>query len=85
MRRPTGGYQLSYSRYRDEQVPEYGLVWEGWVSVPGWVTVVDLRDREVINDDVLRDIERDFDLEELRVKEDDLDNDDMRVTPCHRT
>ena len=39
-------------------------------------TVVDLRDREVINDDVLRDIERDIDLEELRVKEDDLDNDD---------
>ena len=39
-------------------------------------TVIDLRDREVINDDVLRDIERDIDLEELRVKEDDLDNDD---------
>jgi CPA1 family monovalent cation:H+ antiporter len=37
--------------------------------------VLDLRDREVINDDVMRDIERDIDLEELRVKEDDLDND----------
>ena len=35
--------------------------------------IIDLRDREVINDDVLRDIERDIDLEELRVKEDDLD------------
>ncbi len=38
--------------------------------------IIDLRDREVINDDVLRDIERDIDLEELRVKEDDLDNDE---------
>jgi monovalent cation/hydrogen antiporter len=38
--------------------------------------IIDLRDREVINDDVLRDIERDLDLEELRVKEDDLDNDE---------
>ena len=37
--------------------------------------IIDLRDREVINDDVLRDIEHDIDLEELRVKEDDLDND----------
>ena len=36
---------------------------------------IDLRDREVINDDVLRDIEHDIDLEELRVKDDDLDND----------
>jgi hypothetical protein len=35
-----------------------------------------LRDREVINDDVLRDIERDIDLEELRVKDDDFDNDE---------
>jgi monovalent cation/hydrogen antiporter len=39
-------------------------------------TIIDLRDRDVINDDVLRDIERDIDLEELRVKEDDLDNDE---------
>jgi hypothetical protein len=39
-------------------------------------TVIDLRDREVINDDVLRDVERDINLEELRVKEDDLDHDD---------
>jgi CPA1 family monovalent cation:H+ antiporter len=39
-------------------------------------TVIDLRDREVINDDVLRDIERDIDLEELRVKEEDIDNDE---------
>ncbi len=38
--------------------------------------IIDLRDREVINDNVLRDIERDIDLEELRVKEDDLDNDE---------
>ncbi|MBV8455937.1 MAG: hypothetical protein JO122_04915 [Acetobacteraceae bacterium] len=38
--------------------------------------IIDLRDREVINDDVLRDIERDIDLEELRVKQDDLDNDE---------
>jgi monovalent cation/hydrogen antiporter len=38
--------------------------------------IIELRDREVINDDVLRDIERDIDLEELRVKEDDLDNDE---------
>lgn len=38
--------------------------------------VIDLRDRDVINDDVLRDIERDIDLEELRVKEDDFDNDE---------
>jgi CPA1 family monovalent cation:H+ antiporter len=38
--------------------------------------IIDLRDREVINDDVLRDIEHDIDLEELRVKEDDLDNDE---------
>jgi CPA1 family monovalent cation:H+ antiporter len=38
--------------------------------------IIDLRDREVINDDVLRDIERDIDLEELRVKEDDFDNDE---------
>jgi hypothetical protein len=37
---------------------------------------IDLRDREVINDDVLRDIEHDIDLEELRVKEDDFDNDE---------
>jgi hypothetical protein len=38
--------------------------------------VIDLRDREVINDEVMRDIERDIDLEELRVKEDDLDHDE---------
>jgi CPA1 family monovalent cation:H+ antiporter len=38
--------------------------------------ILDLRDREVINDEVMRDIERDIDLEELRVKEDDLDNDE---------
>jgi Na+/H+ antiporter len=38
--------------------------------------VLELRDREVINDEVMRDIERDIDLEELRVKEDDLDNDE---------
>jgi CPA1 family monovalent cation:H+ antiporter len=38
--------------------------------------VLDLRDREVINDEVMRDIERDIDLEELRVKEDDLDHDE---------
>jgi len=38
--------------------------------------IIDLRDREVINDDVLRGIERDIDLEELRVKDDDLDNDE---------
>jgi monovalent cation/hydrogen antiporter len=38
--------------------------------------IIELRDREVINDDVLRDIERDIDLEELRLKEDDLDNDE---------
>ena len=38
--------------------------------------IINLRDLEVINDDVLRDIEHDIDLEELRVKEDDLDNDE---------
>ena len=38
--------------------------------------IINLRDREVINDDVLRNIERDIDLEELRVKGDDLDNDE---------
>jgi CPA1 family monovalent cation:H+ antiporter len=37
--------------------------------------VIDLRDQEVINDEVMRDIERDIDLEELRIKEDDLDHD----------
>jgi monovalent cation/hydrogen antiporter len=38
--------------------------------------ILDLHRREVINDDVLRDIERDIDLEELRVMEDDLDHDE---------
>jgi hypothetical protein len=38
--------------------------------------VIDLRDREVINDDALRDVERDINLGELRVKECDLDHDD---------
>jgi monovalent cation/hydrogen antiporter len=35
-------------------------------------TIIDLRDREVINDDVLRNIERDIDLAELRVMDDEL-------------
>jgi monovalent cation/hydrogen antiporter len=38
--------------------------------------ILDLHQREVINDDVLRDIEHDIDLEELRVMEDDLDHDE---------
>ena len=38
--------------------------------------VLDLRDREAINGEVMRDVVHDLDLEELRVKEDDLDNDD---------
>ena len=41
VRRPTGGYQLAYSRFRQENVPEYGWVREGWVSVPGRVTLTD--------------------------------------------
>jgi hypothetical protein len=45
VRRPTGGYQLSYSRYREERVPEYGFAWEGWVSVPGRVTLADTAER----------------------------------------
>jgi hypothetical protein len=45
VRRPTGGYQLAYSRYREERVPEYGFVWEGWVSVPDWITLADLPER----------------------------------------
>lgn len=43
--RPNGGYQLAYSRYREERVPEYGFVWEGWVSVPEWVTLADSPER----------------------------------------
>jgi CPA1 family monovalent cation:H+ antiporter len=38
--------------------------------------IISLRDREVVNDDVLREIERDIDLEELRVKDDDFDTDE---------
>jgi hypothetical protein len=45
VRRPTGGYQLAYSWYRQERVPEYGLVWEGWVPVPEWVTLADTPER----------------------------------------
>lgn len=37
--------------------------------------IIDLRDREVTNDDALSDIEHDIDLEELRVKGDDLEKD----------
>jgi hypothetical protein len=45
VRRPTGGYQLEYSRFHRENVPEYGLVWEGWVSVSGRVTLTDTAER----------------------------------------
>jgi hypothetical protein len=45
LRRPTGGYQLAYSRFREERVPEYGFVWEGWVSVPEWLTLADTPER----------------------------------------
>jgi CPA1 family monovalent cation:H+ antiporter len=37
--------------------------------------ILDLHQREIINDDVLREIVRDIDLEEMRVMEDDLDHD----------
>jgi hypothetical protein len=45
VRRPTGGYQLAFSRFRQENVPEYGWVWEGWVSVPGRITLTDTPER----------------------------------------
>jgi hypothetical protein len=45
VRRPTGGYQLAYSRHRREHVPESGFVWEGWVSVPERVTLTDTPER----------------------------------------
>lgn len=45
VRRPTGGYQLAYFRHAEERVPEYGLVWEGWVPVPERVTLTDTPER----------------------------------------
>lgn len=45
VRRPTGGYQLAYSRHTREHVPEYGFVWEGWVPAPGRVTLTDTAER----------------------------------------
>ena len=45
VRRPTGGYQLAFSRYIEEHVPEYGLVYEGWVRVAGRVTLTDTLER----------------------------------------
>lgn len=48
VRRSTGGYQLAYSRFRRENVPEYDLVWEGWVSVPGRVTLTDCPERGAV-------------------------------------
>jgi hypothetical protein len=45
VRRPTGGYQLAYFRYAQEHVPDYGLVWEAWVSVPENVTLTDTPER----------------------------------------
>ena len=47
VRRPSGGYQLTYSRHAQEHVPEYGLVWEGWVPVPERVTITDTPQRGV--------------------------------------
>ena len=48
VQRPTGGYQLAYSRFRQENVPEYGWVWEGWVSVPDRVTLTDTLERGAV-------------------------------------
>src|SRR5205823_304665 len=45
VRRPTGGYQLAFFRYLEEWVPEYGMVWEGWVPVPERVTLTDTPER----------------------------------------
>jgi hypothetical protein len=45
VRRPTGGFQLAYSRYAQEHVPGHGLVWEGWVPVPEGVTLTDTPER----------------------------------------
>ena len=45
VRRATSGYQLAYSRYAEEHVPEYGFVWEGWVSVTERVTIADTPER----------------------------------------
>lgn len=44
-RRPTGGYQLTYSRHVQEHVPGHGFVWEGWVTVPKGVTLTDTPER----------------------------------------
>lgn len=41
VRRRTGGYQLAYARFRRENVPEYGWVWEGWVPAQGSVILTD--------------------------------------------
>lgn len=48
VRRPTGGYQLVYFRHAQENVPEYGFVWEGWVPVPERVTLTDTPERGAI-------------------------------------
>jgi hypothetical protein len=45
LRRPTGGYQLAYLRHVQENVPDYGLAWEGWVPVPERVTITDTPER----------------------------------------
>ena len=45
VRRPTGGYKLAYPRFHQENVPDYGLVWEGWVSVHGRVTLTESPER----------------------------------------
>jgi hypothetical protein len=48
IRRPTGGYQLTYSRFRQQSAPEYCWKWEGWVSVPGQVTLTDSPERGAV-------------------------------------
>ncbi len=46
--RPTGGYQLAFSKYRKELVPEYDWVWEVWGWVPGPVTLTDTPERGAV-------------------------------------
>jgi hypothetical protein len=45
VRRPTGGYQLAYSRHAQEHLPEFEFFWEGWVPMPGGVTLTDTPQR----------------------------------------